>query len=172
MMCQRCQKRQATVAYTQIVEDAKKTLHLCNACLPHGAPSPAAAPEPPQQTAPTSSSQAKSGAPGGVAIEPVEEGETVKCQTCGMSYEEFRKAARFGCHDCYAAFEPRLERLFKRVHGAAAHTGKGRSPKDRPAPTTTAELEQLEQQLQLAVATEDYEEAAQLRDRIGRLKSD
>ncbi|MCA9642327.1 MAG: UvrB/UvrC motif-containing protein, partial [Myxococcales bacterium] len=90
----------------------------------------------------------------------------------GMSYEEFRKMARFGCNRCYEAFEGRLERLFKRIHGSSAHTGKRGARKNASEPVAVEELSRLKDQLQLAVATEDYEEAAQLRDRIRRLESD
>lgn len=158
MKCQRCGENPATTAYVQIVDDNKETLNLCGACLQGikggdsegaaAAPVPAPEPEP----------------------EPLElTGDApADCPECGMSYAEFRKEARFGCGACYTAFAPKLERLFRRIHGADGHTGKGG---EAPASVASGEdLEQLKESLQVAVAAEDYEEAAQLRDQIRRLE--
>ena len=95
-----------------------------------------------------------------------------------MGYAEFRKEARFGCSACYAAFAPKLERLFRRIHGADGDTGKGSGKAgdkaggkgDGAPPAGDLGLEQLKESLQVAVAAEEYEEAAELRDRIRRLE--
>ena len=127
-------------------------------------------------------------------------GKSIPCPRCGMTYEQFRKRGRFGCSDCYEAFASELGRLFRRIHGAEQHAGKNPSApsevvdtggvSDRgphrdestpqivsageeiPADSATREatLEQLRAQLDEAVQKEDYERAAELRDRISHLE--
>ena len=90
-----------------------------------------------------------------------------------MTYEEFRKVGRLGCSQCYEAFGTPLRRLLKRIHGSDTHVGRGpRSPRTAGPAGATGEggqprsLEKLREALQAAVDTEEYERAAQLRDRI------
>lgn len=88
------------------------------------------------------------------------------CETCGMSYEQFRKAGLLGCPDCYRAFDSSLEPLLERAHeGANRHLGK--------VPTHAGidelrqqRLLQLRRELEEAVAAEQYERAAALRDQL------
>ncbi|MEW6749820.1 MAG: UvrB/UvrC motif-containing protein [Candidatus Latescibacterota bacterium] len=162
MKCESCRKREATVAYTQVVDSGKKTVHLCSACLGQQnvhvstkAP-PAAGQAPPAQP---------KGAPAPAAT------PSLQCPACGLTYEEFRKAGRFGCHACYDAFGEPLERLMKRIHGAAVHVGKARV-QPRSADHGEGDLKRLRHELELAVAAEAYEQAADLRDRIRDLESE
>lgn len=147
MKCESCQQREATVLYVQIADDEKQALHLCDMCMAkfQGEPVPAADKE-------------------NVPADP-----QVRCGQCGMSYEEFKKTGRLGCGACYAAFGAPLERLLKRIHGAAQHRGKGLVAR-QALPLPEEELAQLRQQLEAAVAAEAYEQAAQLRDRIALLE--
>ncbi len=85
------------------------------------------------------------------------------CSTCGQTFAEFQKTGLFGCSACYRAFEPELERLFKRIQGVCAH---------RVEPRVVVEdLASLEAWLQEAVEREAFEEAGVLRDRIEKLKT-
>jgi len=110
-----------------------------------------------------------------------EDASSASCQACGMAYDEFKKAGRLGCTECYGAFAPQLERLLKRIHGAERHQGKGpiaarsESPPKPPSidevvTTDTDTLDQLRDELAKAVSAEAFEEAAQLRDRIRALE--
>lgn len=127
-------------------------------------------------------------------------GPANECSRCGMTYERFRKHGRFGCSDCYAAFSSELERLFKRIHGSRRHAGKvppeqgvprveqepveqvpGADPSEvAPQPAgavkTTAlsgpAVDELRRELERAVTDEDYERAAELRDRIAQLEGE
>jgi protein arginine kinase activator len=161
MKCEACRQHEATVAYTHVAENAKKTMYLCASCA-----------------------EAQSGAkPAGTVVEVVIESgappaaeatadtrtAAAICPACGLTYEEFRKLGRLGCHACYAAFGPQLEKLLRRVHGARRHVGKGPIAPGT-APVVEQELATLRQQLRAAVAAEAYEQAAQLRDRITQLE--
>lgn len=95
-----------------------------------------------------------------------------RCKQCGMAYEEFRKGGLLGCPDCYTAFEASMTPLLQRAHeGAAVHLGKV------PAHAGTDELRQqrlrqLRRELEEAVAAEQYERAARLRDLVNRAEAE
>ena len=93
------------------------------------------------------------------------------CPGCGLAYTEFKAKGRLGCPRCYGAFAPVLVPLLEKVHGKARHVG--RTPERvRGVQQSRRELEKLESDLQDAVTNEQYERAAELRDRIRNLKED
>ena len=93
------------------------------------------------------------------------------CDHCGMSFGEFRENSLLGCPGCYTAFETQLGPLLERAHeGAVHHVGK--------VPNRESDHEQRQQllmrmhkRLDEAVASEDYELAARLRDDIQSFES-
>jgi len=90
------------------------------------------------------------------------------CPCCGLGFQEFRKTGRLGCPNDYRAFQDRVEPFLLSVQGASEHVGK--RPRRRGAvvdygPT----LVRLRNELTDAVATEDYERASILRDKIKEL---
>ena len=166
MKCEICHQREASVAYTHIVDNDKKTAFLCSACSP--------------QQKSTAGKEASATADTPVMAKKMkaelkkpdqtEGAATTLCPHCGMSYEEFRKGGRFGCQACYEAFDGQLERLMKRIHGAVRHQGKGLVTQRRAIPSDE-ELKELRRDLESAVAAEEYEKAAELRDRIMELET-
>jgi protein arginine kinase activator len=95
--------------------------------------------------------------------------ETV-CEYCGFTLEQFSKEAVLGCPHDYEVFEKSLLPLIAKAHdGRTTHCGKisSRAPKDT---RRQVELLSLRQQLEAAVKAEDYESAAQLRDKINKLE--
>lgn len=93
------------------------------------------------------------------------------CEDCGMTFAEFREHSLLGCPACYNTFEKQLTPLLERAHeGGSHHVGK--------VPHRGGAREQLQVQLMRtrkrlddAVATEDYELAARLRDEISQLEA-
>lgn len=95
--------------------------------------------------------------------------EPERCQTCGLTYNQFSKSGRFGCNDCYKAFESRLEPLFKRVHGNTLHGGK--IPRRQgESISQKRHLHELKRQLNKKIEREEFEEAAKIRDTIRQLE--
>jgi len=90
----------------------------------------------------------------------------VVCPVCGEAYAEFQKTGLFGCSACYEAFAPRLDALFKRIHGVARHI----SGMPDGEETREGRISVLAAQLRQAVAREAFEEAGRLRDRIAALR--
>jgi protein arginine kinase activator len=82
------------------------------------------------------------------------------CPHCGMTLAEFRQKGRLGCAHDYEVFADHLLPLLERIHNATEHVG--RVPGGRVAP----EDDSLERALAEAIAAEDYERAAALRDAL------
>ncbi|MCP3905631.1 MAG: hypothetical protein GY715_18550 [Planctomycetes bacterium] len=94
------------------------------------------------------------------------------CRTCGTSFASFRRTGLLGCSDCYTAFERHLAGMIERAqNGATSHAGKcprrGGASIDRQL-----RVQRLFKELEDAVAAEQYERAAELRDRLRDLKPD
>ena len=161
MICETCQKQEAAVVYTHIVENKKKTVHLCSSC--------AAAEKDIQAGGAADAMLGKKMVAELSDLVTAEEPSAAQCQECGTTYEEFKKVGRFGCQACYATFTEQLERLFKRIHGSIRHHGKARI-EQQAAMLPDEEVAQLRQELEAAVAEDAFEQAAQLRDRIIQLE--
>ncbi len=92
-------------------------------------------------------------------------GGEARCPGCGFTFAEFSKMGRFGCGQCYRAFQPQVSDLLRRIHGSARHIGRKPSPVPEKD-TVLIEEKRLEDELKRAIAAEDFEKAARLRDRI------
>ncbi len=91
------------------------------------------------------------------------------CPSCGYTQQEFKKVGRFGCPDCYKAFRPMLLPMLGNMHKGAAHVGKvPQHALDRRS--IYERLTKLEMELDLAIKTERYEDAARFRDEIRQIK--
>jgi protein arginine kinase activator len=101
---------------------------------------------------------------------PAEFAPTGRCPGCGATFADFRESGRLGCGDCYQAFEPSLRLLLRRYHGSTHHHGRRPEARSGEAPAPGAALiASLREQLHAAVASEDFERAAELRDRLREL---
>lgn len=157
MLCDSCRERDAVVHLTQIVANAVTQLHLCEKCAAErGVETTVAAPKHPlgeflqavqQQIVPSS----------------VDAG---RCTFCNATMRDFRATGRWGCARCYTAFESSMRELLRRVHGSSRHVGKGYQPPRGETMERAGLLGELREQLRRAVETEQFELAADLRDRI------
>lgn len=101
-----------------------------------------------------------------------QQGVAVKsCPGCGMSFAQFRQVGRMGCAQCYNTFEAELSSLIERAQSGGTHHC-GKAPQ-RSGASVDRELlvQRLARELDQAVAAEQYERAAQLRDRLSTLDS-
>jgi len=87
------------------------------------------------------------------------------CDKCGMSYSEFQKLGKLGCSRCYEVFQDMLKPVIKRLHGNTEHIGKVPA-KVLNRIKASEEVEKLRELLNEAIKREEYEKAAELRDRI------
>ncbi len=168
MKCQKCQVREATNHITEMINGQKQELHLCAECA--------------AQSAEFQSMKAGfdfgigdflGGIFGGKQKNLGSETSiknSMICPVCGMPFEDFLRKGRLGCGECYSVFRSRLERPLRQIHGTCEHIGKiparigGALQRDR-------QLSKLEAELNAAVLKQEFERAAELRDKIKELRN-
>ena len=106
------------------------------------------------------------------AAEEIEKGAPAKkCSVCGFSQADFKKTGRLGCSECYGTFAEGLGSLLKAMHKGTEHVGKLPERAQRTM-ALNLRMNALTENLQKAVADENYESAASLRDQIKQLETD
>ncbi|HEY7684108.1 MAG TPA: UvrB/UvrC motif-containing protein [Gemmatimonadales bacterium] len=164
MRCTQCHEREAVVFLTQIAQDQVVKLHLCERCAAEkGVETTASLGKTPVGTFLASMGkglEAAAALPAGISPPGA-------CPVCGATLDDFRESGRLGCADCYRTFEAPLRDLLRRLHGSSRHHGErytppGGSADEGQAPSVT----DLRNQLRLAVETENFELAAELRDQL------
>ncbi len=156
MICHICKDKVASIRLKEIINDAVTELHLCQACYE------AREREGTGVSQPLSADALNSLA--GVGIDGSESGPT-SCPACGTTDGDFRERGRFGCSDCYKVFAVSLESVLTKIHGSIEHQGKLPHSTGRNLDLKN-ELRLLQEGLQDAISSENYERAAKLRDRI------
>ncbi len=102
------------------------------------------------------------------AAEEAEESAAIVCERCGTSLNQFTKSGKLGCPSCYQAFREQLTPMLQQIHGRVQHAG--RKPlDDEAAQRRRTVYDRLSRQLEQAVAMEDFETAAILRDQLRNL---
>ncbi|NMA33782.1 MAG: hypothetical protein GX940_04425 [Clostridiaceae bacterium] len=156
--------REANVHYTQIINGNKVEMYLCSQCAE-------------EKGKLTFSPQLSLGSllwgfgPGGGADYPgIGKQPVLRCDMCGMSFDDFRRLGKLGCPNCYRVFRDNLEPILRRLHGSAEHTGK-MPARMADEIKTSNELKRLKAELASAVENEQYEKAAELRDRIREIEN-
>lgn len=171
MECQECHQNPASLHFTKIINGQKTETHLCEQCA-------------------REKGEIMSGA-GGFSITNLLSGllnldypiststsnnhpfgnlDTEQCNQCGMTFQQFSKIGRFGCSNCYKTFSNKIDPILRRVHsGNTVHEGK--IPK-RIGGTLhiTKEIVEYKEQLQRAIHNEEFEKAAEIRDKIRSLE--
>ena len=170
MQCDQCKEREAVVHLTQIVEEQVTTQHLCEKCAAErGVESSTLLPKTPLGSFLAAMGKAPSARGSGTRA---------ACPGCGATLQDFREAGRLGCGECYATFGAELRDLLRRLHGSTTHMGDrylapGVTP-DRPLADEPLVIDDpagaLRDRLRAAVAAEDFELAAELRDRLRTLE--
>ena len=161
MKCQKCSKP-ATFHITDIEKGKPREFHFCDEhARQHLTPGEPES-EPPPMSALAKKLIVGGQAGGGGADAP--SGKT-SCPVCQITFAEFRSSGRLGCPYDYEVFRDELMPLLENIHDETRHSGKvpRRAPRNSQQQTT---LIQLRNDLKRAVAAEDYEAAARIRDQI------
>ena len=171
MLCQKCKQRQANTHVKQVINGELTEMELCPECasklgfdtgfadfLDIG-----------------SMMSSLLGAPLSTALARED-----ACPRCGSTFSQISKSGKVGCSACYDTFFDRLLPTIKRIHGNTVHTGKrlrtarlqsGETPAPAVEKTDENSIEELTKQLSNAIKTQEFELAAQLRDKINELKA-
>ncbi len=178
MFCQNCGKDNANVKYTQIINGVKKEMVLCENCAKE------LGIDKMNFSMPIDFSSflgdffeepiSNAGLLGGFYNEPL------KCNTCGLTYDDFTHTGKFGCSDCYNAFERKLDSILKNLHGSNRYVG--RRLKENKSENVKVNIKNIENQekeetklekmkrnLNKAIQEERYEDAAKIRDEIKKI---
>lgn len=159
MLCCICKEKPATVHLTQITGDKMQKVDLCEECAKTKGVN--------DQTG-FSLADLLLGLGASQELEQSAGGPETTCPQCGFSHADFKKSGRLGCAECYRTFAEGLGGLLKSMHKGTRHVGKA-PEKLRTKRDITDQLAGLQKKLNKAIATEDFEQAAQLRDLIKQL---
>lgn len=154
MLCQMCGKKEATVHLTQMLNDEVRKMHLCEQC---------AAVSGIDMDAPESMTNFLLGLGASQKTSPETAGR--KCPQCGLRFSDFKKASWLGCQNCYVTFAEELEPLLHDMQKGERHVGK-KPVHYAGAVNVFPSQASLKKALEEAVASENYEEAARIRDQI------
>lgn len=169
MLCQKCNEKEATIHYTNIVNGMKVETHLCPICAKEKGDLFMSMD---QFVLPAPLQQFIAGLLLSDAQHMVGEAEpsTAVCPFCGLSYGQFLKQGKFQCPDCYVTFEEALYPLFEKLHNKnKRHVGK--IPKrGGENMIIRQQLATLKLHLKEMIAIENFEEAARIRDEIRALE--
>lgn len=163
MRCENCGDENPVVHLTQVVEKETRTLHLCRKCAEAKGLDKSSVPE----NFPLADLLAQMGREESL---PQLWSEIPPCSFCGLTFQRFREKGRLGCPHCWATFESQLRVLLRRIHGRSQHVGKVYLSPDPSISEREKLLETLRRKLVRAVEFEDFEQAAELRDRIRDLE--
>ena len=164
VLCDECGEREVAVRVTHVVDGEAREVKLCERCAA-------------ERGIQTSASVTQSPLGGFLHAlwktadaGPMDPASTGPCAGCGATFSDFRESGRLGCAECYVTFEGQLRILIRRYHGSTHHHGRrhvGPVPADQP----TDDLARgLREQLRVAIGAENFELAAELRDRLKELE--
>ena len=161
MKCELCKEAEATIHLTQVVDGSVKKVHFCEACAAqsgfdvHG---------------PMSITDILLGLGGTPekSAPPVKASER-SCPRCHLRRVDFKKTGRLGCPECYATFGDELAPVIRAMHRNEQHRGKV-PERERARVQATMQESELKEQLEAAIAREDFEAAATLRDALASLR--
>lgn len=164
MLCKRCNKEEAKIHFAKIINNQTTEFHLCEACAKQmnimGAN---------HEFHLENLISGLQEQPEGVAAEAT----GVVCPSCGLTSSMFKRTGRLGCPRCYNTFHDELIPLLRKIHGSAHHTGKAPSKAQSGAAQSRArDIKKLRRDLREAIAAEEYERAAQIRDDIKQIETE
>jgi protein arginine kinase activator len=94
------------------------------------------------------------------------------CAECGMTFAQFRRDGTLGCPACYESFGKHLSAMIERAQSGATHHCGKRPHNAGTSLDNQARMSTLMRELNSAVAAEQYERAAELRDTLAGLEQE
>ena len=178
MICELCGKNKAVIHIQEVVDGHKRNVHFCGNCAGNKSLTLKASKEHglDKLIFDLSIPLAKK------SIVPINE-SSLKCITCGMKKNDFQESGRLGCPDCYESFWEILKGVIPLMHAGNRHQGKRlkddfyhqsddfTDTKNQPLQDQVDDLFVLNQGLDEAVKTENFELAAILRDKLSDLEN-
>ena len=158
MLCQNCKRNDASVHLKRIINGEAAEIHLCGGCAASLGVSET-----------VSGFMPFSDFLGGILASSDTRrisNKVLRCETCGFSFDDIAKTGFAGCPDCYRVFSQKLRPTLRKIHGSAVYKGKSPAHGNKPVITAEETAEALRRELEKAVAEQNFEYAAVLRDEI------
>ena len=107
-----------------------------------------------------------------------ERSQATRCPKCKSTYNDIVKSGQVGCANCYETFYSELMPTIRRIHGNTNHNGKrpgfigstSQAPLQNEVNDTASKIEKLRAELDEAIKEQNFETAAELRDKIKELE--
>lgn len=174
MLCNKCKKREATTHVKSVVNGEYEEYMLCSEC----------AKELGYNNMWGDFSSDFSSILGSFFSNALpERSVTTRCPVCKSTFHDIQTSSKVGCAKCYEVFYADLMPSIRRIHSNTTHSGK-RPPKIAKLNSTVREeavgesvgalaeneIENLKSQLEEAVKEQNFELAAELRDKIKEME--
>lgn len=163
MICEVCNEKPAKIHVTQIQNGEPVSAHLCHDCARKKGMGTIGVPLEQVLGGMVSGEEAS-----GISEVPL---DLICCRGCGQTFSIFTETGRLGCSQCYFTFDEELTTLILKLQKKESHVGKvPQKGSLRFDPTPDRELRDLRKRLSLAVKSEKFDLAAQIRDEIKDLE--
>ena len=170
MLCDDCGKNDAHIHITQIGPNGRIDKNLCETCAANYGAFPISMAAEQKNVSMHDFLKGILSQKSEAETSPRAVGALV-CPHCSMSFQDFQESGRIGCSVCYDTFRQQLEPIIRRVHGSTIHSGK--IPRRSGGATRVKhEIEMLRRELKNSISKEEYEKAAEYRDRIRALENE
>ncbi len=163
MLCQNCKRNDANVHMKRIINASATEVHLCEDCARALGYGDAFSGFGLGLGDLFGNLLSHAGAYSGI--------NAVRCSMCGNSFNDIAESGRLGCAECYETFYDKLLPSIERIHGRTQHVGKKIGEKNEN-PEYLNDGQSLNAQLEKAVEEQNFELAAQLRDKIKQQEDD
>lgn len=177
MICEICKKNLATIHIQEIVENKKKSMHICTQCAEKKTDHPLLFDGKFNLAEVIYNISEHIGLPG-FELEPLDddvdekssaEQDKITCMKCGWTLSQLRKLGGLGCPQCYNSFSEVLAEAFETMHRGKLHVGKVPGGQVDESSTVMLEVMNLKKELEELIKREEYEKAAVVRDQIKTL---
>lgn len=162
MLCQNCQSAEATTHIKRIINGQTAEHHLCRSCAYELGFSDSFS------DFGINLSELFGGFLGDFSVSSLSN-RVLRCDKCGSTFESIAKSGKIGCANCYMVFYDKLLPSIQRIHGKTKHEGKIASSAGSEI-KLQREIFDLKEELNKAISEQNFELAANLRDRINEME--
>lgn len=168
MLCEKCKKNNASFFFQENINGKKRSLALCSECA--------------EEMKKNGELQSGDSLFDSLGFSPTlhdslfgslfsypekvkQIGTEKSCPYCRSTFSDFRRQGKAGCSECYRTFSAELQSTIRSIHGNAKHIGRAPA-KAKAKLQKEGELRKLKAELKAAIENEEFEKAAELRDKI------
>lgn len=180
MLCDNCGKREANVKYSENINGMKKELNLCEECSQKLGIGNFDFSMPIDFSSFFGEFMEDFATPDFMPL--LNEVKSLKCNSCGYTFDDIVNTGKLGCGNCYNVFSERMDPIIKKIQGSNRHIGRlgkildnkiEQKIKDKENSKKEGKelsrIDKLQEDLKEAIKEERYEDAAKIRDEIKKI---